>query len=73
MTELDSTVLLEDVLEGFVSITDQRLSNKETVWILSPKNPCLNSKLQLFAVVQVEREVYRVKWKGGGSLTVRAM
>ncbi|AFD10579.1 E4 orf6/7 [Simian adenovirus 18] len=70
---LDSTVCLEDVSEGFVSITDQRLAGKEAVWILSPKNPCLNTKLQLYAAIQGEREVYRVKWKGGGSLTVRTV
>ncbi|ALE30485.1 ORF6/7 [Simian adenovirus 17] len=70
---LDSTVCLEDVSEGFISITDQRLANKETVWILSPKNPCLNSSLQLYAAVQAEREVYKVKWKGGGNLTVRTV
>lgn len=64
-------MLLDDISEGFVSITDQRFASKEHVLILSPRNPCLNSKLQLFAAVHGEREVYRVKWKGGGSLTVR--
>lgn len=70
---LDSTVLLDDVSEGFISITDQRFASKEPVLILSQKNRCVNPKLQLFAVVQGEREVYKVKWKGGGRLTVRIL
>ncbi len=70
---LDSTVLLDDVSEGFISITDQRFASKEPVLILSQKNCCVNSKLQLFEAVQGERVVYKVKWNGGGGLTVRIM
>lgn len=66
-------MLLDDVSEGFISITDQRFASKEPVLILSQKNCCVNSKLQLFAAVQGEREVYKIKWKGGGGLTVRIM
>ncbi len=65
-------MLLDDVSEGFISITDQRFASKEPVLILSQKNR-VNPKLQLFAVVQGEREVYKVKWKGGGRLTVRIL
>ncbi|ALE30449.1 ORF6/7 [Simian adenovirus 19] len=70
---LDGTPLLEDISDGFVSVTDERFARKETVWTLTPKNPCLNTQFQLFTATKGERMVYSVKWNGGGSLTVRMM
>ncbi|AGK27154.1 E4 ORF 6/7 [Baboon adenovirus 3] len=64
---------MHNVSEGFVSVTDERFARKETVWTLTPKNPCLNTQFQLFTATKGERMVYSVKWKGGGSLTVRIM
>lgn len=68
---MDYTPCLEDFADGFVSITDERLSHNETVWTLTPKNSALNTQFQLFTATKGERQVYHVKWNGGGSLTVR--
>ncbi|AIK20575.1 E4 ORF6/7 [Simian adenovirus ch1] len=69
---LDGESSLSDCVgEGFVSITDHRFARKETVWTLTPKNLSRNMQMQLFSAIKGEREVYRVKWEGGGSLTTR--
>lgn len=70
---LDSTVVLEETAEGFLSITDQRFAHTETVWTVTSKNSGVNTRLQLFTATKGERVVYRVKWRGGGSLTVRTL
>ncbi|ABK35060.1 E4 ORF6/7 [human adenovirus 52] len=62
------TETLENLPQGFVSITDRHLITKETVWILTPK---YRTGSQQFTAMKGERLVYAVKWKGGGSLTVR--
>nr|WNA17608.1 E4-6/7 [Simian adenovirus GZ3-12] len=68
---LDSCLSLSDVSDGFISVTDTRLACEEPVWILTPKSFVAPTDLQLFTAEKVERVVYKVKWKGGGGITVR--
>ncbi|AFD21992.1 E4 orf6/7 [Simian adenovirus A1258] len=65
---------LQDCSQGFVSITDPRLATTEQVWILTPERSGLcSARLQTYTMTSGERVVYRVKWRGGGSLTARVI
>ncbi|AFG19608.1 E4-6/7 [Simian adenovirus 6] len=68
---LDSCLSLSDVSDGFISVTDFRLACEEPVWILTPKSFTAPTDMQLFTAEKVDRVVYKIKWKGGGGLTVR--
>lgn len=68
---LDSCYSLSDFSDGLISVTDPRLSCQEPVWILTPKSFSVSNGMQLFTAEQTERVVYKIKWKGGGGLTVR--
>lgn len=57
-------MLLDDVSEGFISITDQRFTQQFF---------CDKINTGSLLAVQGEREVYKIKWKGGGGLTVRIL
>ncbi|ALE30414.1 ORF6/7 [Simian adenovirus 16] len=69
---LEGDFELKDCSEGVVSITDQRFATIETLTVLTPKYLFLEpGQVQVYDVSQAERTVYKVRWEGGGSLTVR--
>ncbi|AEF59066.1 E4 orf6/7 [Simian adenovirus 20] len=68
---LDSCFSLSDFSDGLISVTDSRLACQEPVWILTPKSFSVSNGMQLFTAERMERVVYKIKWRGGGGLTVR--
>lgn len=72
MQLLEGDFELRDCSEGVVSITDQRFATIESVTVLTPKYVFLEpGQLQVYDASRMERTVYKVRWEGGGSLTVR--
>lgn len=68
---LDWTTHLADLHEGFVNITDESLAMTENVKMLIIENDEKITPKKLYCALNSEKTFYRVKWNGGGSLTVR--
>ncbi len=71
--QLDCEITLNDCPDGFISITDPRLSSSETVWNVESKSMTISNGIQMFKAVRGERLVYSMKWEGGGKITTRIL
>ncbi len=71
--QLDCEITLKDCPDGFISITDPRLSSSETVWNVESKSMTISNGIQMFKAVRGERLVYSIKWEGGGKITTRIL
>lgn len=73
MQALDCTVDLAELQEGFISITDQSLEKTEIIKSLTVLNDEKITQQKLYCALTTEKVFYKVKWSGGGSLTVRCI
>ncbi len=70
---LNCEVQMQEFPEGFISLTDPRLSRFETVWNVETKTMSITNGIQMFKAVRGERIVYSMSWEGGGKITTRIL
>ncbi|AAS66941.1 control protein E4orf6/7 [Human adenovirus 4] len=70
---LNCEVQMQECPEGFISLTDPRLSRSETVWNVEIKTMSITNSIQMFKAVRGERIVYSMRWEGGGKITTRIL